>query len=173
MAYIKNQKITWTAPTKFIKEQINQSAALSVVVNKPHDLTREQLKEIKILLDGAGYSEVKLQSAVRSQTNQDIAASIIGHIRRAAFGEPLAPFQERAARDMQRIYQSHNWLPAQRRWLERLAKQMVHEMIIDREFVNNRFAEQDGANQLDKLLGNQLDTILDQLSDAIWPQKST
>lgn len=119
---------------QFIKEQLNQSAALSVVVNKPRDLTRGQLKEIKLLLDGAGYTEVKLQSAVRNQTNQDIAASIIGHIRRAAFGEPLIPFETRVAQAMQRIYQGHSWLPAQRKWLERLAKQLVHEVIIDPRF---------------------------------------
>ncbi|WP_111979696.1 type I restriction-modification system endonuclease [Algibacillus agarilyticus] len=154
----------------FIKEQLNQSAALAVVVNKPRDLTREQLKEIKLLLDGAGYTEVKLQSAVRNQTNQDIAASIIGHIRRAAFGEPLVPFEQRVAQAMQRIYQSHNWLPAQRKWLERLAKQLIHEVIIDRDFVNHRFGEQGGAKQLDKVLGNQLDLVLVELSEAIWPQ---
>lgn len=39
--------------TDFIKIQLNQSAALSVVVNKPSDLSREQLKEIKLLLDSA------------------------------------------------------------------------------------------------------------------------
>lgn len=154
---------------QFIKEQINQSAALAVVVNKPRDLTREQLKEIKLLLDGAGYSEAKLQSAVRNQTNQDIAASIIGHIRRAALGEALMPFEQRVDQAMQAIYQSHNWTLAQRKWLERLAKQLVHEVIIDRDFVNNRFGEQGGAKQLDKVLGNQLDTVLDELSDAIWP----
>lgn len=157
---------------QFIKEQLNQSAALAVVVNKPRDLTRDQLKEIKLLLDGAGYSEAKLQSAVRNQTNQDIAASIIGHIRRAAFGEPLVPFEQRVAQAMLRIYESHNWLPAQRKWLERLAKQLVHEVIIDREFVNSRFAEQGGAKQLDKVLGNQLDVVLDELGDAIWPSQS-
>jgi len=31
----------------FIKNQLNQSVALSVVVNKPKDLTREQLKEVR------------------------------------------------------------------------------------------------------------------------------
>lgn len=155
----------------FIEEQLNQSAALAVVVNKPRDLTREQLKEIKLLLDGAGYSEAKLQSAVRNQTNQDIAASIVGHIRQAALGEPLVPFEQRVAQAMQRIYQSHNWLPAQRKWLERLAKQLVHEVIIDREFVNGRFADNGGAKQLDKVLGNQLDTVLEELSEAIWPQQ--
>lgn len=154
---------------QFIKDQLNKSAALAVVVNKPRSLTREQLKEIKLLLDGAGYSETNLRSAVRNQTNQDIAASIIGHIRRAALGEPLVPFEQRVAQAMQHIYQNHNWLPAQRKWLERLAKQLVYEVIIDRDFVNNRFAEQGGAKQLDKVLANQLDTVLEELSDAIWP----
>lgn len=154
---------------QFIREQLNQSAALSVVVNKPRDLTREQLKEIKLLLDGAGYSEAKLQSAVRNQTNQDIAASIVGHIRRAALGEALVPFEQRVAQAMRRIYQSHQWLPAQRKWLERLAKQLVHEVIIDRDFVNSRFSEQGGAKQLDKVLNSQLDTLLEELNEAIWP----
>jgi type I restriction enzyme R subunit len=155
---------------RFIKDQLNQSAALTVVVNKPRDLTREQLKETKLLLDGAGYSEANLQSAVRNQTNQDIAASIIGHIRRAALGEPLVPFEQRVDQAMQRIYQSHSWLPAQRKWLARLAKQLVHEVIIDREFVNNRFAEQGGAKQLDRVLDNRLDTVLDELSEVVWSE---
>lgn len=157
---------------QFIKQQLNQSAALSVTVNKPKDLTREQLKEVKLLLDGAGYNEAKLQSAVRNQTNQDIAASIVGHIRRAAIGEPLVPFEQRVAQAMQRIYNDHNWTPNQRKWLDRLSKQIVHEVIIDREFVNHRFADNGGAKQLNKILGNQLDTVLDELSDAIWPAKS-
>ena len=152
----------------FIKQQVNQSAALAVVVNRPRDLTREQLKEIRLLLDNAGFSEAKLQTAWRYQTNQDIAASIIGHIRSAAIGEPLVPFEQRVAQAMQHIYQSHNWLPAQRKWLERLAKQLVHEVIIDREFVNVRFGEQGGAKQLDKVSGNQLDTVLEALNDGLW-----
>jgi type I restriction enzyme R subunit len=153
---------------QFIKTQLNQSVALGVVINKPRDLTREQLKEIKLLLDTAGYSEAKLQSAVRNQTNQDIAASIIGHIRRAALGEALIPFAQRVAQAMQRIYGQHNWLPAQRKWLERLAKQLTHEVIIDRDFVNQRFAEHGGAKQLDRVLVNQLDVVLDELSEAMW-----
>lgn len=68
----------------FIKNNINQSAALAVVANKPKDLTREQLKEIKVLLDNNGDTETKLKAAWRNSTNQEIAASIIGHIRQAA-----------------------------------------------------------------------------------------
>jgi type I restriction enzyme R subunit len=69
---------------------------------------------------------------------------------------------------MQQIYSQHTWLPAQRKWLERLAKQLNFEVIIDREFVNTRFSEDGGAKRLDKVLGNQLDTVLTELSDYLW-----
>jgi type I restriction enzyme R subunit len=157
---------------RFIKEQLNQSAALSVVVNKPRNLTREQLKEVRLLLDNHGYSEAKLQSAVRRQANKDIAASIVGYIRQAALGEPLIPFEQRVAQAMDHIYTQHEWSPAQRKWLERLAKQLVHEVIIDREFVNSRFADDGGAKQMDKILGDQLDTVLEELNDAMWGAES-
>lgn len=157
---------------QFVKEQLNQNIALATVVSKPRDLSREQLTEVKLLLDGAGFSEANLQSAVRNQTNQDIAASIVGHIRRAALGEPLIPFEQRVAQAMLRIYQAHSWTPNQRKWLERLAKQLVHEVIVDKEFVNNRFSQHGGAKQFDKVLNNQLDTVLDEISEAIWPIKS-
>jgi type I restriction enzyme R subunit len=85
---------------------------------------------------------------VRNQTNLDIAASIIGHIRRAALGEAFIPFEQRLASAMQVIYAQHAWTTAQCRWLERLVKQLTHEVIIDREFVNQRFSDHGGAKQL-------------------------
>jgi type I restriction enzyme R subunit len=152
----------------FVQNQINQSAALAVVVNKPRDLTREQLREIKLLLDGAGFSEAKLQTAWRQQTNQDIAASIIGHIRRAALGEPLLSFEQRVANAMMKIYAAHSWTPPQRKWLERLAKQLTHEVVIDSLFINDVFANTGGVKGLNKLLNNQLDIVIDELNTYLW-----
>lgn len=156
----------------FIRTQINQSAALSVVVNRPRDLTREQLKEVRLLLDQNGFSEANLKTAWRTQSNRDIAASIIGYIRQAALGEALIPFEERVAKAMEGIYASHTWTTVQRKWLERLAKQLAFEVIIDRQFVNNRFADKGGAKQLDKVLGNHLDEVLDQLAITLWEQSA-
>ncbi len=157
---------------QFIKAQLNQSVALAVVVNKPRDLTREQLKEVKLMLDSAGFSEATLRSAVRGQTKEDIAASIVGHIRRAALGEPLLPFEQRVAKAMQRLYKQHNFNPNQRKWLERLAKQLVHEVVVDRDFVNNCFANDGGAKRLNVVLDDQLDTVLAELSEGIWQNVS-
>jgi hypothetical protein len=52
------------------------------VTQRPRDLTRAQLKELRLLLDAAGFSETNLQVAWREMTNEDIAASIIGFIGR-------------------------------------------------------------------------------------------
>lgn len=140
-----------------------------MVVNRPKDLTREQLKEVRMLLDVQGFSEAKLKAAWRSKSNQDIAAGIIGYIRQAALGEALLPFDQRVASAMQRIYTAHSWTQVQRKWLERLAKQLTHELVIDHAFVNKAFASDGGAKQLDKILTGQLDQVMDELADALWP----
>lgn len=152
----------------FIKRQLNQHAALSAVVNKPKDLTREQLKEIRLLLDSNGYSEATLKTAWRNKTNQDIAASIIGHIRRAALGEALIPFEQRVQSAMQRIYTQRQWNPNQRKWLERLAKRLVHEVILDQATLNEAFAQDGGIKRLDKVLEGQLPTVLADLAEHLW-----
>ncbi len=154
----------------FIRQQVNQSAALSVVVNRPKDLTREQLKEVRLLLDQHNYNEASLQSAWRNKTNQDIAASIIGHIRQAALGEALLPFEQRVANAMQRIYALTNWTPVQRKWLGRLASQFTHEVVLDQQFVNHRFNADGGAKQLNTMLGGQLEQVLTTFAGALWPQ---
>ena len=155
---------------QFIHQQLNQSVALGVVVNRPRDLTREQLREVRLLLDQNGYSEASLSSAWRDKTQQEIAASIVGYIRQAALGEALIPFDQRVTKAMQRIYQQHNWTLVQRRWLERLAQQLVHEVVVDRPVVQRNFEQDGGAARLDKLLSGRLDDVLQSLNDHLWDQ---
>lgn len=154
--------------TTLITEQVNQSAALKVAVTRPRDLTREQLKEVKLLLDGAGFSEANLQTAWRGKFNQDIAASIIGYIRQAALGEALMPFGTRVQNAMQTIFASQNWSHVQSNWLGRLAAQLTHEGVIDRDFVNQRFSSDGGSRRIDKLLDSQLDKVIESLNAHLW-----
>ncbi|MNJ82176.1 type I restriction enzyme EcoKI subunit R [compost metagenome] len=58
----------------------------------------------------------------------------------------------------------------QRKWLERLAKQLVHEVVIDEKQLNEAFKGDGGSKRLDKLLGGHLGVVLESLNDNLWSQ---
>ena len=153
---------------QWIKDHLNEYAALTACVTAPRNLTRKQLKEIKLLLDQHGFSQANLATAWRNQTNQEIAASIIGYIRQAALGEPLVSFEDRVKKAMTHVYSLSSWTSVQRKWLDRLAKQLTYEVIIDPDFVDQAFSEDGGAARLDGLLSKQLDSVLNTLSENLW-----
>lgn len=158
----------------FLQNNQNQIAALTVVVQRPRDLTRQQLKELRILLDNAGYSETQLRSAWRDSTNEDIAASIIGFIRQAALGDALIPYNDRVDRALKKILASQNWTPPQRKWLERIGKQLKAEVVVDRAALDQgEFKTQGGGfDRLDKLFNGQLEAILTNIRDRLWQDAS-
>ena len=47
----------------FVRDNINTIAALKLVVQRPRDLTRADLKELRLALDRKGYSEANLRRA--------------------------------------------------------------------------------------------------------------
>jgi hypothetical protein len=53
--------------------------------------------------------ELILQTAWRNATNEDIAASIIGFIRKAALGDALIPYSDRVDRSLKQILASRAW----------------------------------------------------------------
>ncbi len=153
----------------YIKTHMNEIPALIVVTQRPRELTRAQLKELKLLLDQEGYSENGLRTAWRETTNQDIAASIIGHIRRAALGSPLVPYEQRIQQAMETIMASRPWTEPQRKWLDRIGRQLQQETIVDREALDHgQFATQGGFNRLNKVFGGELGAILEDINGTIW-----
>ncbi|MBE9008901.1 type I restriction-modification system endonuclease [Pseudanabaenaceae cyanobacterium LEGE 13415] len=154
----------------YLQENINQIPALIVVTQRPRDLTRSQLKEIRLLLDSKGYTEKALQVAWQETTNEEIAASIVGFIRRAALGDALIPYSERVDRAMKTILSSRAWTPPQRRWLERIGKQLKAEVIVDRESFDQGAFRTDGGGfeRLNKTFGGELEAIVSEIRDRLW-----
>ncbi|WP_437736406.1 type I restriction-modification system endonuclease [Sorangium sp. So ce1335] len=153
----------------YVRDHLNTHPALIVVTQRPRDLTREQLRELKLALDGAGYSESVLRTAWRDKTNADIAASIMGFIRRAALGDPLVPYGDRVDRAVAKIVQSRAWTPVQRRWLERIGKQIKADEVVDRAALDRgQFQADGGFQRIDKIFDGQLEKVLGDLREAIW-----
>lgn len=155
----------------FIRQNQNALPALRVVCQRPRDLTRQQLKELKLALDKAGYTETSLQTAWREMTNQDIAASIMGFIRQRALGEALVPYSERVDRALRQVLESSAWTPPQRKWLERIAKQLKSETVMDKDALNRgQFEASGGFTHINKVFNGQLEQVLADLSDALWQE---
>jgi len=143
---------------KYVTENQDKIPALIVVTTRPRDLTRAQLRELKLTMDEAGFTEQNLRVAVRETTNQDIAASIIAHIRHVALGQPLVPHSQRVQAAMQKISSSRPWTESQRKWLERIGKQLKQETIVDREALDaGQFKEMGGFIRLNKVFKGELE----------------
>jgi type I restriction enzyme R subunit len=154
---------------KYLRDNMNKIPALIVVTTKPRDLTRAQLKELKLLLDQAGYNETILRTAWKDTNNVEIAASIIGFIRQSVLDSPLKPYKERVKNAMTKILASQQWTVPQRKWLERIGKQLEKETIVDRSALDSgRFKDQGGFNRLNKIFGGKMNEILGQISDELW-----
>ncbi|NLD91287.1 MAG: type I restriction-modification system endonuclease, partial [Fibrobacter sp.] len=155
--------------TQWVQANVNEIAALNVVTQRPRDLTRQDLREIKEKLDAAGFTEANLRTAWREMRNEDIAASIIGYIRTQSLGSVLIPYAERVDNALKRVLKKHQWTNPQRTWLQRIANQIKIEIIVDRETLDNgQFRADGGFNRLNKTFDGELSTLLQDFQQEIW-----
>lgn len=155
--------------TSYVRNNVNKIAALTAVVQRPRDLTRAQLRELRLNLDRLGYSEANLRRAWHDAKNEDIAASIIGFVRQAALGDPLVSFEERVREAMKRIYARHPWTDPQRRWLKRIAEQVEREIVVDREaFDREPFVAEGGFRRMNKVFDGKLEAIISDINEELW-----
>jgi type I restriction enzyme R subunit len=153
----------------FLGKNLNKLPALLVVTQRPRDLTREDLRQLKLVLDQEGFSEKSVQTAWREQKNEDVAATIVGYIRQLAIGSPLMPYSERVDRALQRIKKTHKFTDPQAKWLERIAKQVKLETVVDRASLDaGQFKTDGGFARLNKVFDGKLETLLGELADEVW-----
>jgi len=153
----------------FLRDNINKIPALAVIVQRPRELTRVQLREVLHALDAAGYSEASLRAAHRDLTNADVAARIVGFIRQQALGSPLESYELRVERAVRTILARRPWTAIQRKWIERIGKQLKAETIVDREALDQGAFKTDGGFvRIDKLFDGTLEQVLGDLHDAVW-----
>jgi type I restriction enzyme R subunit len=155
--------------TAFVKDNVNTISALKIVVQRPRDLTRAELKSLRMALDAKGYSETNLRRAWADAKNVDIAASIIGFVRQAALGDPLVPYADRVKAAMQKIMGSRAWTDPQKLWLRRIGEQVEKEIVVGREAIDREpFATNGGFTRLNKVFGGELEGVLVNINDELW-----
>lgn len=157
--------------TSYVRNNVNKIAALKIVVQRPRELTRAQLRELRLELDRYDFSEVNLRRAWYDAKNEDIAASIIGFIRQAALGDPLVPYEERVRSALRRILGKQVWTDPQRKWLERIAEQIQREIVVDRASMDKEpFQAHGGFRRLNKVFDGHLETVLSDFNEELWKE---
>lgn len=153
----------------FVRDNINTIAALKVVVQRPRDLTRADLKALRLALDSKGFSDANLRRAWADARNEEIAASVIGFVRQAALGDALIPYEDRVRHAMRAIMASRAWTDPQKRWLKRIGEQIEKEIVVDRVAIDKEpFIADGGFNRLNKVFGGELESILAGINEELW-----
>lgn len=155
--------------TDFVRNNLNKIAALETVVQRPRDLTRAELRELRLQLDAQGFTDAKIQRAWSDAKNEDIAASIIGYIRQAALGDPLVPYSDRVKSAVDTVVKNGTWTDLQKRWLRRIGEQLDKGIVVDREALDEEpFKADGGFKTINKRFDGKLETVLSDLSEALW-----
>ncbi|NDL65067.1 type I restriction-modification system endonuclease [Acerihabitans arboris] len=156
---------------KLVKNSPNAQPALQAVINRPRDLTRKGLVELQEWFDRQHFEESSLRSAWKETRNEDIAARLIGHIRRAAVGDALKPFEERVDHALTRIKSENDWNSEQLTWLDRLAAALKEKVVLDDDvFKTGNFQRRGGKPKLQLAFDDDLDGVLGKFGDYIWDE---
>lgn len=157
---------------EFVINNMNRIPSLAIVCQRPRELTRKSLKELKMALDQAGFTENNLRVAWKDWKNEDIAADIISFIRRQALGDPLVSHEERIKTAMRHIYDLREWTAIQRQWLQRIEKQLIAQTVLDREdFDRGAFAAHGGFNRLNKIFQGNFQQVLNDINATLYPDE--
>lgn len=154
----------------FIDNNLNEIAALNIVATRPKELTRQSLRELKLILDRNNFSETKLQTAWKQMTNEDIAADIISFIRQRSIGDALVSKEERIHSAIIKTKAAHPELSkVQLNWLERIEAYLLKEVVLNKEsFEAPQFKIKGGYAAIDKAFGNKLDAIIDEINNHMY-----
>lgn len=154
---------------EFINDNINKIAALKTVCTRPKDLTRADLKELKLILDENQFNEQLLNSAWKHMKNVDIAADIISFIRQQALGSPLVSHERRIKNAVAKIKLNHEFNKMQLDWLDRIEKSLLEETVMDKQILNSgAFRTNGGFNAIDKRFGGKLQELIDELNEYLY-----
>lgn len=148
----------------YIRENRNTIQALNIVCTKPHELTRADLKKIRLILDEQGFSKTKLNIAFQHTKNEEIVADIISMIRTAALGTDLKSHHECVSNAINGLKQKNNFNSNQLKWLLKIEKQLLQEKIITKDDLDKPpFSNEGGFKRIDKVFKGETNQLLNDL----------
>ena len=154
----------------FVKNNVNEIAALNIICTRPKELTRETLKSLRLALAQNGFTTQQLNTAVSEITSEEITADIISLVRRYAIGSPLVSHQARIRRAVDKLKKAHNFSRVELNWLSRIESYLLNESVMNVKVFDEdeRFKTNGGYKRLNQVFRNNLEGIITELNEYLY-----
>lgn len=162
--------------TAWVKNHRDQITAVNIICTSPKELTRQQLKDLRRLLDKDNFSENNLNKAQSAVSRSEVAADIISHIRRSAFGAPLMTHAERieraVSRETERLKAEGTLTPEQEQFLSDVKEYFLHDpdYIISPQMIDEDRRFERPFKNYDKMFGGRLTEILARINANLYDE---
>ena len=137
---------------------------------RPKELTREDLKNLRLALDREGFTTQQLNTAISEMTNEEITADIISLIRRYAIGSALISHEARIHKAVEKLKRAHTFSKQEQNWIDRMEKYLIEESVLNVSVFDEdgRFKSQGGFNRINKVFKNNLEKIVLELNEYLY-----
>jgi type I restriction enzyme R subunit len=154
----------------YVKNHINEIAALNIVCTRPKELTRASLKDLRLTLDREGFTTQQLNTAISELTNEEMAADIISLIRRYAIGSTLISHEARIRRAVDKLKKAHKFTAIEQKWIGRMEKYLMEESVLNVDVFDEdtRFRSEGGFKKIDRIFQNKLESIVLELNEYLY-----
>ena len=154
---------------KFVNENKDTIEAIRIACTKPSDMTRSQLRELKLALDKENFTESSLNQAISTVKNEQIIADIIAHVRRAVLNTPILNHEEKVKRAFTKLIANNSFNKMQLDLLEKIKTYMLHESLLNVEtFEAPAFKMEGGFARFDKKFSGRLVEIIREINTYIY-----
>ncbi|MBF1097526.1 MAG: type I restriction-modification system endonuclease, partial [Riemerella sp.] len=120
----------------FITQNRNKIAALNILCTRPKELTRTELKSLRLEMEQAGYFIKEINLAWNKAKNVEITTDIIGIVRTLALGNALVDYSVRLENAFQKLKNHRQFTKIEEKWLGRIEKYLEREQFIDSKSFN-------------------------------------
>ena len=154
---------------KFVNENKDTIEAIRIACTKPSDMTRAQLRELKLALDKENFTESSLNQAISTVKNEQIVADIIAHVRRAVLHTPILNHEEKVKMAFAKLIATNSFNKMQLDLLEKIKTYMLHESLLNVEtFEAPAFKMEGGFARFDKKFAGKLLEIIRLINTYIY-----
>lgn len=157
--------------TRFVNENKDKIEAIKIVCTKPSDLTRDQLRDLKLAMDKEGFNEAALNNAASVVKNAEIVADIIFYIRSAVLDIPIYDRKYKIMVAFEKLIKSHRFNKIQMDLLEKIKTYMLHESLLNVEtFEAPAFKMDGGFKRFNVKFEGKLLEIIREINTYIYEQ---